>query len=58
MEANSKCSKVKAKPVLMVGCHRTARSSDSVGFSSGSFDEVAIWKYRVDNGQVFLGGGL
>ena len=43
---------------IMVGCHKTMENQTNRDFSSGSFDEIAIWKYWLNDTLLpyFLGG--
>lgn len=43
---------------LMIGCHKTMENQTNRDFSSGSFDEIAIWKYWLNDTLLpyFLGG--
>ena len=45
-------------PEVMIGCHKTMENQTKRGFSSGSFDEIAIWRYWLNDTVLayFLGG--
>ena len=45
-------------PEIMIGCHKTAENPEKRNFSSGTFDEIAIWRYWLNNTLLpfFLGG--
>ena len=45
-------------PEVMIGCHKTVENQTERGFSSGSFDEIAIWRYWLNDTVLayFLGG--
>ena len=60
---SQQCSPTEAQdallpPEVLIGCHKTMENKTERSFSSGSFDEVAIWRYWLNNTLLpyFLGG--
>jgi len=60
---SQKCSQTDGEEPLnpaeiMIGCHKTMENQTNRDFSSGSFDEIAIWKYWLNDTLLpyFLGG--
>ena len=47
-----------APPEVLLGCHKTSDNGETRMFASGSFDEVAIWEYWINDTvkPFFLGG--
>ena len=43
----------------MVGCHKTSTDMTHRGFSTGEYDELAIWKRKLmENETIFFYGGF